>query len=333
MRGKAILCVLLLIALVDVVSADTLIVFPEASSRDGYAQRTVSNETWNTIVNGTGTTANTNIDYAYVYMKSSGGDETGTYSINTRAGFIFNTTTIPEDATITAAEFDVRQASGSSGLGRPPLGITWYNSTATTVGSTSYQQRVDTLMSDSYLSSSSNGWKNFTLNAYGLSRINTTWYTHIQLRNQWDIENNASAIPWKGYGNQTLLQYYAMDYGSNIPQLTIQYTTGDTTPPASITDLANSTTCNSINWTWTDSVSDDADVVQIYQNGTFLHNVSANQTYDLWESLAESLEYTFSSHTCDLTGNCNTTWVNQTAETIVCPDTTPPAIPTGVSVQ
>lgn len=102
----------------------------------------------------------------------------------------------------------------------------------------------------------------------------------------------------------------------------------DTEPPASITNLANVTTCNSISWNWTDSISEDADVVQIWQNGTFLHNVSANQTYDLWEGLAELTEYEFASHTCDFAGNCNETWANRTSTTGTCATPTPTPTPT-----
>jgi len=102
------------------------------------------------------------------------------------------------------------------------------------------------------------------------------------------------------------------------PYLVIDYTPADTTPPASITNLANVTTCQNITWNWDNPADADFSLVQIYQNGTFLHNITTPTDTDLWEGLAESLEYIFSSHTCDATGNCNATWVNLSSTTDAC---------------
>jgi hypothetical protein len=257
---------------------------------------------------------------SYIYIETADNEISGMYDLFTRSLFFFNTTEIPDGATISGATFSVRQYTGTSGLGSQPYGITSVNISDDVSSLTTghYQAVLDTTLSDSYIAPS-NAWKNFTLNAAGISEINKTAFTHISVRFQADVENNDSAITWKPYSNLTRYGFYTVESAANHPTLTIDFIPeADTTPPASITNLANVTTCNSINWTWTDSISDDADVVQIWQNGTFLHNVSANQTYDLWSGLAAELEYTFSSHTCDLTGNCNTTWVNLSSTTPTC---------------
>ena len=135
-----------------------------------------------------------------------------------------------------------------------------------------------------------------------------------------------------GVGNWSFALNASNAYGWNITPgydwVNVSAEAGDTTPPASITGLANITTCNSINWTWIDSESEDADQVMIWKDNVFLHNVSANQTYDLWEGLEELTEYTFSSHTCDLIGNCNETWVNLSSITGTCATPTPTPTPT-----
>ena len=102
------------------------------------------------------------------------------------------------------------------------------------------------------------------------------------------------------------------------------YIEPDTTPPASITNLANITTCQNITWSWDNPADEDFDVVQIFKDGSFMHNVTG--TSDLWEGLSELTEYTFSSYTCDITGNCNTTWVNRSSTTGSCAPHPPPPV-------
>ena len=92
---------------------------------------------------------------------------------------------------------------------------------------------------------------------------------------------------------------------------------GDTTPPESIYNITNVTTCNSINWTWENStVSTDFNHTYILKDNVFDINASNTTHSRLWESLSEYTEYIFSSKTVDITGNMNTTWVNNTTRTL-----------------
>ena len=86
----------------------------------------------------------------------------------------------------------------------------------------------------------------------------------------------------------------------------------DTVPPASITNLQNTTTSTSINWTWTDPADADFDHVEVYLNGTFKTNVSEVIQYYLNSSLQPNTWYQIGTHTVDTSGNVNQTWVNQT---------------------
>jgi len=95
----------------------------------------------------------------------------------------------------------------------------------------------------------------------------------------------------------------------------------EVTPPASITNLDNETSCNRINWTWTIPADDDYGGIMIYRNGAFVHNASGG-TGSQWSGLTELTEYTLSTHTYDDYGNVNLTWVNKTTETTGCPPAT-----------
>jgi hypothetical protein len=87
----------------------------------------------------------------------------------------------------------------------------------------------------------------------------------------------------------------------------------DTTPPASITGLTNSSTSSTaIMFSWTNPAS-DFDHVMVWMNGTFLHNVTT--PYDYWGSLEPTTDYTISTKTVDAAGNVNATFVNLTART------------------
>jgi PKD repeat protein len=101
---------------------------------------------------------------------------------------------------------------------------------------------------------------------------------------------------------------------------------GDLTPPASITGLENDTVSeSSILWMWVNPTDSDFNHTMIYRDGAFQYNVSNETTDDEWTSLAPSTEYTISTHTVDIIGNVNLTWVNLSATTDGTPDTTPPA--------
>lgn len=86
----------------------------------------------------------------------------------------------------------------------------------------------------------------------------------------------------------------------------------DTTPPSSITGLTNTTGNFYHNWTWTNPSDSDFNGTTIYINGTFITNVTnITASYNLTADAHN--ESTISTHTFDVTGNSNTTWVNHTS--------------------
>lgn len=87
----------------------------------------------------------------------------------------------------------------------------------------------------------------------------------------------------------------------------------DTTPPASITNLANISTPYYINWTWTDPKDTDFSKVKIYLDGKFKKNVTKGKQYYNATNLLAGTQHTISTKTVDTSGNVNKTWVNNTA--------------------
>ncbi|NMX22070.1 hypothetical protein C5S30_06495 [ANME-1 cluster archaeon GoMg4] len=87
----------------------------------------------------------------------------------------------------------------------------------------------------------------------------------------------------------------------------------DTTPPASIINLANITGQTWLNWTWTNPGDVDFSHVLVYLNGTWMENVT-EEWYNT-TGLEPDTEYEIGTRTVDDTGNINGTWVNGTGRT------------------
>ena len=90
----------------------------------------------------------------------------------------------------------------------------------------------------------------------------------------------------------------------------------DTTPPASITDLQNTTYEETyINWTWTDPGDADFSHVMVYLDGTLATNVTQGVQCYSATGLNPDTEHKIGTHTVDQSGNVNESWVNHTAWT------------------
>lgn len=83
-----------------------------------------------------------------------------------------------------------------------------------------------------------------------------------------------------------------------------------TQPPASITELTNTTGNFYHNWTWTNPVDADFNYTTIYINDSWVVNTS-NEYYNL--SADAHNQSTISTKTVDTAENINTTWVNHTS--------------------
>ncbi len=101
----------------------------------------------------------------------------------------------------------------------------------------------------------------------------------------------------------------------------------DIIPPASVTNLQNTTNTNSsITWTWINPPDTDFDLVDIYLNGTFVDSVgSGGQSYTA-PGLMANTEYILGTRTVDISGMINSTMVTDSAWT--APDAQFSASPT-----
>jgi len=106
-------------------------------------------------------------------------------------------------------------------------------------------------------------------------------------------------------------------------------TLSDSTPPASVTNLANQSSGASwIYWNWTNPADADFGEAIIYIDSVNVANTS-NNYYNATGLISET-DYTISIHTKDIYGNINNTDVNSTARTL---DITPPSSITDLANQ
>ncbi|RLJ00153.1 MAG: hypothetical protein DRP08_06690, partial [Candidatus Aenigmatarchaeota archaeon] len=95
----------------------------------------------------------------------------------------------------------------------------------------------------------------------------------------------------------------------------------DREPPASITNLRNTTGPTWINWTWDNPTDADFNHTMVYLNGIWKTNTSY-PFYNATE-LIPNTYYEIGTHTVDTVGNVNETWVNQTTKTHALPKPRP----------
>jgi hypothetical protein len=312
---RALTLLLVLCFLIFPVSAGTFI---KNFSEDSSVTRTVS-DTFSNIHDGIGTSVGrtgTTQDLT-IYSNATG---TTFYSFS-RGLYTIDLSNLSASNTVTAVKVSLYYSVKLNQLGKVNLAMTNATPANPFLHAKEDYNKTGMVISP-YIGydSISTTWNNFTLDANGIAYFQSRLGSNatVSPRLYWDIANTfngtyANGTKWSGVSFITVNNSDVAKH----PFVTIDYTPPDTTPPASITNLANVTTCQNITWQWTNPTDIDFDVVQIYQDNTFLHNVTGNT--DFWDSLSESTAYTFSSHTCDTTGNCNTTWANLTSTTDTCP--------------
>lgn len=310
------LYLILLLALVVPVSATELIVTLTEDTADEIVGNTSALNFIN-LRNGAGSyTLDGGGTVSDVYLASSVAT-LDIYSPSRRFGYGFNTSDIPDSATIDSVKLSIWITEKFDNLTMGGLGITEFHpSTANDFVAGDYSQigastRYATDIP--YGSITTGQYTNFTFNAAGIANLSKTGYTNFIARFTKDIDNENIT-----YNANTSSYYKISDYTQNVsrqPFLTIDYTTDDTTPPASITGLGNSTDCQNVTWSWTNPDDADFSYDSIYKDGSFLKN--ATETSEVWETFA-NVTSTISIRTVDTNGNENTTWVNMTAHTPLC---------------
>jgi hypothetical protein len=311
------LILLSLITLVGVVSADTSIVYT-SNTTDGYIYRVSHNITFSDTFLGVATGSNTAITPIGPRLLSD--LQINTYYRVQKGVLIFPSPNIPPSATIDSAAISLYRNANQYAGGDPGIGITKYTSSTITVGD--YQSfKNDYFSSNTSIQSLSvSQYYNWNLNSLGKSNVSKQGVSGFGVRlGLWDIENVAPTS-WSA-NKETYFYYLQADNVVNTPYLTIEWTP-DTTPPNSITNLQNiSTNCNQLLFTWTNPTDTDFAHTLIYKDNVVQANAGNTTTTLTWAGLNPSQAYTLSTKTVDLTGNINSTWINQTATVSPCPET------------
>ncbi len=181
---------------------------------------------------------------------------------------------------------------------------------------------------------------NLTNTSYALNYINWTWndpgdadFANVSVwLDGMFITNVSKGMQYYNASNLTpgtehTISTRTQDTSGNMNLTWVndtEETMPDTTPPASITNLTNTSyALNYINWTWNDPGDADFANLSVWLDGTFITSVTKGTQYYNATNLTPGTEHTISTRTQDIYGNMNLTWVNDTEETL--PDTTPPA--------
>jgi len=113
-------------------------------------------------------------------------------------------------------------------------------------------------------------------------------------------------------GNYTVNLTVSNTNGTDSKTATITVT-NPITPLQSVSDIQSSNGSTWINWTWKNPIDTNFNHTEIYLNGTFQSNTSA-ENFNATDLQPETI-YTLSTRTADNNGNVNKTWVNSTART------------------
>jgi hypothetical protein len=315
---KVLLVILSLILIIGIVNADTLIL---DADHDGYMLE--ESDAIFPIMRAAAGDSVVNSPSEYLPMGIiSAASTTAIFDYNIRGGITFPTgALLPDNVIIDNATVRVFGHNKYDGLtSKIDAELVDFTPVGYIYAATDYSQTTLTPLAGNitWVNWGADSFFYFNLNTVGLTKVSTTANSSFMLTHSGDARNFNLSPLWKT-GEATGFRYYSIAIISVIPRITIGYHLPDTTPPASITGLANITDCNSINWTFNKPGDVDYNGLMVWKNGTFLHNLSAAATNDLWLNLTELTSYTFSSKTFDALNNINTTFVNRTSITAKCP--------------
>lgn len=198
----------------------------ETTSCDGFVIHTQSTSTWSTLVNGAGTGADSAGSTALIRITD---ELTAQYASLTRGILVFDTSGLPDGATVTGAtlslygnaKLDQKSCTPNINIysAAPASDTNLVAGDYDSLGSTAYSSAI------SYGDWSTAGYNNFTLNSTGYGVISTTGVSYFGVRNaNYDVANVAPGID--SDGKQSYLSFYTADQGVGYkPKLVVTYYT------------------------------------------------------------------------------------------------------------
>ena len=220
MKKCAIALLLVASLLVSTVNADTLIVDTNA---DGFLQYDIDGS-WESMRDGPGQDLSTGNNLNYIWTYSSSSEDV--IHQHRRGPFNFNTSLLPDTATITDAKFTVYAYDKTNGLGTFDASLIYFSpASETSFVAGDYDNTNFTRVADDipYASFNAGGMNNFTLT--DLSVISKTGTTHLLFTHSADADD--SALTW---ADGAYSGFYLG--GLSAPAfLTIEYTDAGGDPP------------------------------------------------------------------------------------------------------
>jgi PKD repeat protein len=261
MNYRLIFCLLLIVAMVGVVSADTLIVYADF---DGTAQR-VNTQTFSNLMAGDGTAHTHGANGVNPYCQFTANAGGTNFASSYRAIFSYNTSSIGATSTVTNVSWTGKNSGGWHGLGDLKYIFTNGSLTdPTTINSADYQLKGTLALTGTYPYRNSAANLSHYFNTDGQTYINKSGSTVIFGRT-YDDFNNTFTGTYVDYSNFGESWYSVLTSTTgNRPFLTIVYTTGGggSAPVASFTctknflRIPNSVTCTDsstntpTSWSW-----------------------------------------------------------------------------------
>lgn len=260
----------------------SITVYPVAGANspvDGYIQREVSpGETFSTIRGGAGVTAyNSGVVTVAVGLKE---EASGVNFVTLGRGILcFDTSAIPDNATIDSATLSLYGSSKTNGLDKTDLHIVSATPASTSsLATTDYSQTGTTSFGEvAYDDFSSGAYNDISLNASGLANISKTGITKFGVRLEWDVNGSFTGTN-QAAGAQTRFVFSSADESgtSQDPKLVVNYTmTG-------FSDPTNAYTSNDTYATATTSTGDIS--VQLSGDGGTTYSSSLTKTFTSSES-------------------------------------------------
>lgn len=197
---------------------------PETTSVDGYAERSVTSETWSTIRSGAGTLSDDSDVYLQVRITAHA-STSNRFILIDRSKLLFDTSSIGSSKLITDASLDLTAIVGADDFGLYLSIVSCTTASNTSLATSDYNVSTfgSTKFATDYLISSITDGVQFSmsLNSSGKSNINQTGISKFGLMLNKDAEN--SAPTWAASYDTRLLIYSAEQADPDYPGLTVTY--------------------------------------------------------------------------------------------------------------
>lgn len=209
---------------------DTLTAYPAAGTNapiDGRVLRGSVNETFSTIRAGAGTgTADSDASAAFARLEASA--TTDQYGGLVRSILCFDTSSLGDTATISAAVFSLKGSAKNNALGATSIDIVASTpaSTSSLTNSDYGQLGTTVFASIAYASYSTSAYNDFTLDANGRANIDKTTSNNTKFggRVAWDTSNSFGGT-WASSARSGFDGNYADATGTSTdPKLVVTYT-------------------------------------------------------------------------------------------------------------